>query len=80
MTGWSSAQDTDILITAAPNYKRKVIPIPDGQIEIYYTQLSDKFVDRDGGEVAAVVNLFTEGTGKYDDSVGDGEACVFSQT
>jgi Peptidase family M1 domain len=63
VTGWSSAQDTDILITAAPNYKRRVIPIPDGQIEIYYTQLSDKFVDRDGGEIAAVVNLFTEGLG-----------------
>jgi len=63
VTRWSSAHDTDILITAAPNYKRKVIPVPDGQIEIYYTQLPDEFIDRDGGEIAAVVNLFTEGLG-----------------
>ena len=63
VTLWSSAEDTDILITAAPNYKRKVIPVPDGQIEIYCTQLPDEFIDRDGGEIAAVVNLFTEGLG-----------------
>ncbi len=63
VTRWSSAQDTDILITAAPNYKRKLIPAPDGQIEIYNTQLSDEFIDRDGGEIAAVVNLLTEELG-----------------
>ena len=63
VTRWSSAQDTDILITAAPNYKRKVIPVPDGQVEIYYTQLPEEFIDRDGGEIAAVVNLFTDGLG-----------------
>lgn len=63
VTNWSSAQDTDILITAAPNYKRKVIPVPDGQIEIYYTQLPEAFIDREGGEIAAVMTLFTEGLG-----------------
>jgi hypothetical protein len=38
VTRWSSAEDTDILITAAPNYKRKVMPVPNGQIEIYCTR------------------------------------------
>jgi aminopeptidase N len=51
------------LITAAPNYKRKVIPVPDGEVEIYYTRLPEEFIDRDGGEIAAVVNLFTERLG-----------------
>jgi hypothetical protein len=63
MTRWSSAQDTDILITAAPNFKGKVIPLADGQIDIYYTQLPEGFIDRDGGEIEAVVNLLTGGLG-----------------
>ena len=30
ITRWSSSEDVDILITAAPNYKRRAIPVPDG--------------------------------------------------
>ena len=63
VTRWGSLQDTDILITAAPNFKGKVIPLGDGQIDIYYTQLPEAFIDRDGGEIEAVVNLFTRGLG-----------------
>jgi hypothetical protein len=63
ITRWSSPQDVDIVITAAPNYKRKVIPVSDGQIEIYYTQLPEEFIAREGGEIAAVISLFTEGLG-----------------
>ena len=60
---WSSAQDTDILITAAPNYKRKIIPLATGQLEIYYTRLPEEFVDAEGRDIAAIVNLFTAGLG-----------------
>jgi len=63
ITRWSSAEDVDILITAAPNYKRKVVPVPDGQIEIYYTQLPEDFVETEGREIAAVMNLFSTGLG-----------------
>jgi len=63
VTRWASLQDTDILITAAPNFKGKVIPLADGQIDIYYTQLPEAFIDRDGGEIEAVVNVFTRGLG-----------------
>ena len=63
VTRWSSAQDTDILITAAPNFKGKIIPLADGQIDIYYTQLPEAFIDRDGGEIEAIVSLFTRGLG-----------------
>ncbi len=63
VTHWSSALDTDILISAAPNYRGKVIPLADGQIDIYYTRLPEQFIDRDGAEIEAMVNLFTQGLG-----------------
>jgi hypothetical protein len=63
VTRWSSPSDTDALITAAPNYKGKVIPLADGQIAIYYTQLSQEFIDREGEEIARLMNLFTQGLG-----------------
>jgi hypothetical protein len=63
VTRWSSAKDTDILITAAPNLKGKIIPLVDGQIDIYYTQLPEEFIDRDGGEIEGVMNLLTGGLG-----------------
>lgn len=63
VTRWASVWDTDILITAARNYKGKVIPLSDGQIDIYYTQLPEEFIDREGGEIAAVMTLFTQGLG-----------------
>lgn len=63
ITQWSSARDTDILITAAPNYRGKVIPLGDGQIAIYYTQLPQEFIDREGEEIATVMSLFSQGLG-----------------
>jgi hypothetical protein len=63
VTRWASAQDTDILITAAQNYKGKVIPLADGQIDIYYTQLPEEFIDREGSEIAAVMDVFTRALG-----------------
>ena len=63
VTRWSAEQDTDILIAAAPNFKGTVIPLADGQIAVYYTQLPEEFVDRDADQLAAVMNLFTGGLG-----------------
>jgi hypothetical protein len=63
VTQWASVWDTDILITAAQNYKGKVMPLSDGQIDIYYTQLPEEFIDREGSEIAAVMNFFTQGLG-----------------
>ena len=63
VTRWASAKDDDILITAASNYKGAVIPLADGQIDIYYTQLPEEFIDRDGAEIEAVLNLFSRGLG-----------------
>lgn len=63
ITRWSSAKDTDILITASPKYKRKSVPLPGGEIEIYYTELPEKFVETEGQQIAEVMNLFTDGLG-----------------
>ena len=63
VTRWASVWDNDILITAAPNYKGKVIPLVDGQIDVYYTQLPEEFIDREGGEIEAVMAFFTQGLG-----------------
>ncbi|HTT20196.1 MAG TPA: M1 family aminopeptidase [Candidatus Sulfotelmatobacter sp.] len=63
VTRWLSAVDTDILIAAAPNFKGEVIPLPDGQIAVYYTQIPEEFIDRDGGEIEGVMNVLTQGLG-----------------
>lgn len=64
ITRWSSPKDDDILITAAPNYKQTSVPFPGGQIEIYYTQLPQSFVEVEGRQIAAVIDLFTQGLGE----------------
>ncbi len=64
ITRWSSLKDTDILITAAPNYKRKAISGAQGGVEIYSTRLPDEFIAREGGEILAVMNLLSEGLGE----------------
>jgi len=63
VTRWSSARDTDILITAAPNYKGAVTPLDDAQIAIYYTQLPEAFIDRQSADIAQVIGVFTRGLG-----------------
>ncbi len=63
ITRWSSAPDTDILITAGLNYKGKVIPLSEAQIDIYYTQLPEEFIDREGREITAVMTVFTQALG-----------------
>lgn len=60
---WSSPQDTDILITAAPNYRRRAVPLSGGQLEIYYTRLPESFVDREAREIQAIMNLYSTGFG-----------------
>ncbi len=63
ITRWSSPQDIDILVAAAPNYKKRLVSLPDGQVEIYYTNLPEDFVDKEGGEIGAVMSLFSQGLG-----------------
>jgi aminopeptidase N len=64
ITQWSSPGDTDILITAAPNYKMKSARLPGGNLEIYYTQLPDEFVSNEMRQIEDVMKLFTDRLGE----------------
>lgn len=69
VTRWASTKDMDILITASPNYKKKLISLPGGQVEIYSTQLPQAFVDREGAEIVSIMNVFSQNFGES--SVGN---------
>jgi Peptidase family M1 domain len=60
ITRWSSSQDEDIVISAAPNYRQKSVRVGDLAIEIYYTQLPEAFIESEGRQIAAVMKLFTD--------------------
>lgn len=64
ITRWSSPKDTDILITASPNYKKKSAPLPGGDLEIYYTQLPEEFVTTEMRQIQQVMTLFTTRLGE----------------
>lgn len=60
ITRWSSPKDTDILITAAPNYKEKSIRILDTAIRVYYTRMPEEFIENEMRQIAGVMKLFTD--------------------
>jgi peptidase M1-like protein len=59
ITRWSSPKDFDILITAAPNYKQRVAHVGNAQIEIYYTQLPEAFIENEVHQLADTLKLYT---------------------
>ena len=61
---WSSPKDTDILITAAPNYKQKLAQVANADIEIYYTQLPTTFIDSEVRQLADMLKLYTDRLGE----------------
>ncbi|HXY48204.1 MAG TPA: M1 family aminopeptidase [Terriglobales bacterium] len=64
ITQWYSPHDTDILIAASPNYKQKSTRLSEAAIEIYYTQMPEAFVDKEMGQIANVMKLFTDYLGQ----------------
>lgn len=64
ITRWYSPNDTDILIAASPNYKQKSTRLPEAAIEIYYTQMPEEFIDKEMGQIAKVMKLFTDYLGQ----------------
>jgi Peptidase family M1 domain len=64
ITRWSSPKDIDILIAAAPNYQCKSVRDSGVEIEVYYTQLPDAFIDKELHQIAEVMTLFTSRLGE----------------
>lgn len=60
ITRWFSPKDTDILIAASPSYKQRSTHLPDVNIEIYYTQLPEGFVEKEVHQITEVMRLFTD--------------------
>lgn len=58
ITRWSSPNDTDILVVASPNFKKKVFREAGTNIEIYDTQMSLAFIDSEVQQIAGVLKLY----------------------
>jgi hypothetical protein len=57
---WSSPRDTDILIVASPDFKKKSFRQAGVNVEIYHTRMPEKFIDAEVRQVAAVVKLYAD--------------------
>ena len=63
ITRWFSPKDTDILITASPNYKQRSAHLSDVTIEIYHTHMPEEFIEKEVHQIAEVMQLFTDRLG-----------------
>jgi len=59
VTRWFSAKDLDPLIAASPSYKKLSIRQSGVEIELYYTQMPEKFLEQEARQVADVVKLYS---------------------
>jgi peptidase M1-like protein len=59
LTRWSSPNDVDVLVLASPHYRKREGREAGVAIEIYDTQLPPSFIDREAGQIAGVLTLFT---------------------
>lgn len=50
-TTWLSEKDTDIVIIASPALKGKTLKTSSTNIEIYFTQLPEEFINKEGKEI-----------------------------
>ena len=64
LTRWSSPKDMDIVILASPSYKKKSIQVSGVNLEIYYTQMPEKFIEQEGAQIAGVLKLYTTWLGE----------------
>lgn len=63
-TRWSSPDDFDIVIVAAPNFRKTSAAIAGGKLEIYDTRLPESFVGREIAAQSATLAFFTDRLGK----------------
>jgi hypothetical protein len=47
------------MILASPNYKMKSFRYPGVNVEVYYTQMPEQFIEHEGEQIAAVAKLYT---------------------
>ncbi len=64
ITRWSSPNDTDILVVASPNFKKKAFREAGTNIEIYYTQMPEAFIENEVQQLTTVLKLFNDRLGE----------------
>jgi aminopeptidase N len=64
VTHWSVADNFDLVISAAPNFRVTERRAGDMAIEIYHTQMPDAVVAHEADQVAAVMTLFKDRLGE----------------
>jgi len=60
ITRWTSRDDTDIVIVASPELRRRTIDTLSGNIDIYFTRLPEKFVSKEVREIERTLTLYSE--------------------
>lgn len=63
VTHWSVADNFDLVVTAAPNFRVVTRRVGDITIEIYHTQMPDAVVAREADQLAAVMTWFKDRLG-----------------
>jgi len=59
LTLWSSTNDVDVVVLASPHYRKREVRESGVAIEIYDTRMPAAFIDREAGQIAGVLALFT---------------------
>ncbi len=61
---WTSEKDTDVVIVASPDFKRKTVEGSFGEFSVYYTQLSDDWIAKEVEEAGQCIEFFQDILGK----------------
>jgi hypothetical protein len=64
ITRWSSPNDTDILVVASPHFKKKTFREAETNIEIYYTQMPEAFIDNEFSKLPAYSSFMKDVSAK----------------
>ena len=64
VTRWVSPRNTDIVISASPNFRRVAGRASGDAIEIYHTQMPDSVVAREVTDLTAVMTMFSDRLGE----------------
>lgn len=60
ITRWSSPRDTDVVIVASPEFKKKSFRDAGVKAEIYYTRMPARFIDSEVHQISGAVKLYTD--------------------
>ncbi len=60
---WRTGQTNDLVVLAAPDFKKRDVSNGTATVAVYYTRLPEAFVDREAGRAQAVLSLFSRWLG-----------------